>query len=396
MPFESGLAIEIAPMRPAGRSETERRVLHEVQRGGALAGAEIARRAGISAQTASVVARQLETDGLLRREAPLRGRVGKPSVPLSLNPDGALAFGLKIGRRSADLVLLDLCGAVRGRLSRRHDFPIPDDIFAFLEAGVEELTAPIDAAARARICGVGVGAPFQLWSWLDVLGVPSDRMLGWRDISIADEVARRVRMPALLGNDATLACAAELVFGRGRQISDFAYFLVAGFIGGGVAIGGKVWPGPTGNAGAFGSMPVRDVRAPRHQLLENASVYRLERALARAGLSPDACREDGFDWQAASGPVADWIDETAHHIAIAAVSACAVLDTADVVLDTVLPRPALARLTAATAERIKLIETQGLREITVSAGAVGREASAIGAAYLPIAARHLPVGADFF
>ena len=44
---------------------------------------------------------RLQADGLLRREAPLRGRVGQPTVPVSLDPEGAYSLGLKIGRRSA-------------------------------------------------------------------------------------------------------------------------------------------------------------------------------------------------------------------------------------------------------------------------------------------------------
>ena len=90
----------------SGRTETERRVLSAVQAAGALASAEIARRTGLSAQSASVLTRTLEAEGLLMRGDPMRGKVGKPQVPISLNPAGAFAFGLKIGRRRADLVLM--------------------------------------------------------------------------------------------------------------------------------------------------------------------------------------------------------------------------------------------------------------------------------------------------
>ena len=37
----------------------------------------------------------------------LRGRVGQPTIPMSLDPDGAYSLGLKIGRRSCDLVLVE-------------------------------------------------------------------------------------------------------------------------------------------------------------------------------------------------------------------------------------------------------------------------------------------------
>lgn len=58
---------------------------------------------------------RLQSDGLLKREAPLRGRVGQPTIPMSIDPEGAYSFGLRIGRRSCDLVLIDFLGAIRQR-----------------------------------------------------------------------------------------------------------------------------------------------------------------------------------------------------------------------------------------------------------------------------------------
>jgi hypothetical protein len=41
----------------------------------------------------------------------LRGRVGQPSQPIALNPDGAFSIGVQIGRRNLDVALLDFTGA---------------------------------------------------------------------------------------------------------------------------------------------------------------------------------------------------------------------------------------------------------------------------------------------
>jgi hypothetical protein len=75
---------------------------------GSLAKADIARLTGLTAQTIGLITARLDEDQLLRREAPVRGRVGQPSVPLGLHPDGAFAIGIKIGRRSeSTLVVAD-------------------------------------------------------------------------------------------------------------------------------------------------------------------------------------------------------------------------------------------------------------------------------------------------
>ncbi len=70
------------------RAHNERLVLSLVRSHGALAKSDIARITGLSAQTVSVIMRELEQDGLLARGEPVRGRVGQPSVPMHLAADG--------------------------------------------------------------------------------------------------------------------------------------------------------------------------------------------------------------------------------------------------------------------------------------------------------------------
>jgi predicted ArsR family transcriptional regulator len=72
------------------RDHNERLVLTLIRKRGALAKSDIARITGLSAQTVSVIMRQLERDGLLKKEKPLRGGVGKPSVPMALNRRGSI------------------------------------------------------------------------------------------------------------------------------------------------------------------------------------------------------------------------------------------------------------------------------------------------------------------
>ena len=88
------------PAAPRGTNQSgmrdynERLVLSLVRQHSALAKTDIARMTGLSAQTVSVIMRALEQDGLLLRGAPLRGKIGQPSIPMSLAADGAFFLGL--------------------------------------------------------------------------------------------------------------------------------------------------------------------------------------------------------------------------------------------------------------------------------------------------------------
>src|SRR6185437_10416318 len=107
------------------RLYNERLLLSLVRRFGPLSKIEVARLTGLSVQSTSAIMNRLQVDGLLKREAPLRGRVGQPTVPMSIDPDGAYSFGLKIGRRRCDLVLIDFRGAIRQRAHSPYPFPTP-------------------------------------------------------------------------------------------------------------------------------------------------------------------------------------------------------------------------------------------------------------------------------
>ncbi len=107
------------------RDHNERLLLSLLLRHGELAGSDLARLSGLSAPTVSGILRRLETEGLLSRRAPVRGRVGKPSVPMALAPDGVLSLGLKIGRRSAELLLMEFTGGMRRQLRFDYDVCAP-------------------------------------------------------------------------------------------------------------------------------------------------------------------------------------------------------------------------------------------------------------------------------
>src|SRR6478735_4019316 len=126
------------------RAYNERLVLSLVRLYGSQSKADIARRTGLSAQTVSVIMRALEKEGLLSRGEPVRGRVGQPSIPMRLNADAVYSFGVKMGRRSADLVLMDFVGNIRLQLHQTYAYPLPDEILSFVTHGIKELEGKLD------------------------------------------------------------------------------------------------------------------------------------------------------------------------------------------------------------------------------------------------------------
>ncbi|OAP47128.1 ROK family transcriptional regulator [Sinorhizobium americanum] len=371
------------------RAYNERLVMSLVRRHGSLSKAEIARRSGLSAQTVSVIMRALEADGMLMRGAPIRGRVGQPSIPMRLNPDAVYSFGVKIGRRSADLVLMDFLGTIRLHLHQIHTYPLPDDLVTFIVEGISKLERQLGPADRKRIAGVGIATPFELWNWAEEVGAPHHEMDRWRDFDLQAAVAARTPHPVFLQNDGTSACGAELAFGVGANYPDFVYFYIGSFIGGGVVINSALFSGRTGTAGAVGPLPVSAKDGRTTQLLKIASVFVLEKLLRERGMDPKPLWYSADDWIDFGEPLEIWIEDAAAALAQAIVSAVSIVDFSAAVIDGGFPPWVRARLLAATRKALQALDLQGVTVPDLVEGAVGSHARAIGGASLPLFSRYL-------
>ncbi|MER8991368.1 ROK family transcriptional regulator [Mesorhizobium sp. M0074] len=372
------------------RDHNERLVLSLVRQHGSLAKSDIARMTGLSAQTVSVIMRELEEDDLLVRQAPLRGKIGQPSIPMALNPDGAYFIGLKIGRRSAELVLIDFLGNVRSMLQHSYRYPAPRETVEFVTSGMKKMRGELTPAQDKRIAGLGIAMPFELWNWADTAGAPREIMDEWRHRDIRADIQAQCEFPVYLQNDATSACGAELVFGHAAGAArDFVYFYIGAFAGGGIVLNGRLFGGPTGNAGALGSMPVPGPDGKPTQLIDVASIAMLEKALNARGVEASHLWTSPGDWGEIGAELDDWIASASQALAYAIVAASSVIDFEAAVIDGWMPLGVRRRLVDAVIEAIGRIDGEGLRLPAVREGTVGIHARALGGASLPLSERFL-------
>lgn len=371
------------------RAQNERLVLSLVRQHGALAKSDIARITGLSAQTVSVIMRALEQDGLLLRGEPIRGRIGQPSVPMSLDADGAFFLGLKIGRRSADLTLIDFLGRVRATRRIVYRYPSPDAVMAFITEALPAVSNTLPARLRTRIGGMGIAMPFQLWNWVQLIGAPQSAMDAWRDRDIQAEIAGIAGMPVYVQNDATAACGAELVFGTGDRPRDFLYFYFGYFIGGGLVLNGQLFTGRTGNAGGLGPMPVPGSDGQMRRLMTVASMSTLADAMEKAGESSDHLWESPDNWHVSDDILDAWMTAAAAGLASATLSAATLLEIDAVLIDGWMPASVRAEVTRRTHDALHRLDLAGVSPPTVREGTVGANARSLGAAAIPLSQRYL-------
>ncbi len=382
------------------RQFNERIVLQAIRYHGAIAKADLARLTQLSNQTVSIIVNRLLDDGLLVKQGRVRGKIGQPSVPMSLNPEGAFSLGLQVGRRSLEVLVSDFLGQPRHQLQFNYPYPDPDKVLPHIQQSLTQITT-LMGDKGSRLVGIGLTAPLSLHQWSELLGGEAARAVKrWEPIDLLAEVRAMTDLPVEFAKDTTAACMSEMLQGHGRAISNFLYVFVGTFVGGGLVVAGHIMAGPRGNAGAIGSMPVGAGSANQagestlgkpQQLLQQASGWQLEQALEAAGLDPKLVHEDSIMDAAYSAYTQPWLAQASRALAMTVVSATALLDLDAAVIDGSLGRSLIDALIFATREQLQGFNLDGLQTPTVVAGQVGAHARAIGGSLLPLHTQFFPV-----
>ena len=373
------------------RAYNERLMITAIRRAGALSKAEIARTTGLSGQAATVIVNSLLDEGLLVKREKVRGRVGKPFTPIALNPEGAYSIGLKIGRRSLETLLVDFDGAVVTSRTTPYPAPLPAPTMALASGAAVELVDSLKRRLQSRIVGLGVAIPWVLHEWSDVLGLDREAIATWQEIDVAAELRSATGLSVSVYNDATAACAAEMIAGDRIRRRSALYIYLGTFVGGGVVIDGRLYRGEQVNAGALGSMPMvaRDADGRPRQLIHEASVIDLERALVAAGF--EVAEMFGPNGTPGVDDVFEaWLRRAVEGLSRAVVSAMSVVDFEEVVIDGLLRPDWRRRVVDGVSRAYRRFDCTGLSPIEIATGSIGPQARVLGAALLPLIARFSP------
>ena len=387
-------------LRPRGSNQVgmrqfnERVVLQALRVHTSLPKADLARLTGLSAQTIGLITARLEEDQLIVKQSRVRGRIGQPSVPLALNPDGAFAIGIKVGRRGAEWLLIDFTAQVRERHAISYDFPDADVLLPAIAEHIHRLRDGLGPLA-VRNVGAGLAAPFLLGGWHRTLGLSKAQSDVWNQMNLLAEVKARTDVPVSFARDTVAACAAELVGGRGHDLKSFLYIFVDTFVGGGLVINSHLHTGAHGNAGALASLPMQSVGAAEGaalppQVMAEASLWELEQRLQGEGLDTTAAYDDRALQAPYAAATQAWLGSASLALAHAIVSSTAVLDLADVVMDGSMSRSLLQALLDQTRAALARCNWEGLWPPQLHGGRVGAQACALGGAMLPLHANFAP------
>jgi predicted NBD/HSP70 family sugar kinase len=245
--------------RSALRTGNRDLVLDLLSRSEPLSRSELIRRTGLSRSTVSSIIKELISEGHVAETAtgPAPKGSGRPPTRLTLAGDPRVLVGVDIGHRHVRVAVSDLSSSI---LAERE---VALDVDREPAAPTLDLTARMvkeclgDAGAdETRVVGVGMGVPGPIDPRTGTIVSPI--LPGWVTLRPAVELADRLGLDVRTDNDANVGALGELVHGAARGYDDVIYVKVAGGIGAGLILAGRLHRGVTGIAGEIGHVRLHD------------------------------------------------------------------------------------------------------------------------------------------
>jgi predicted NBD/HSP70 family sugar kinase len=220
-------------------------VFERVRAAGLIPRVQVAKDLGVSPASVTTLTSELIEAGLIEEVAATRdedaGR-GRPAVALGVRAAAHRVAGMKVSDREHTAVIVDFAGNLIADdvIPRK---PGPMTLVEFLDA-IEELLRRVctkAGMALTDLSAVGIGLPgfvdyaegVVLWS----------SVLHDRSVPMATIAGRRLDLPVTIDNDANLVALAELWFGAGRQLSDFAVVTIEHGVGMGFVMNHRIYRG---------------------------------------------------------------------------------------------------------------------------------------------------------
>ena len=107
--------------------------------------------------------------------------------------------------------------------------------------------------AREDVIAAGVGAPGPLNQETGVVYTPPN-LPGWKNVPLADELYKRLKVSVFIENDANCAAYGESWLGAGRDFKDLICLTLGTGVGGGIILNNELVRGVDGTAGEIGHL----------------------------------------------------------------------------------------------------------------------------------------------
>jgi predicted NBD/HSP70 family sugar kinase len=239
-----GVGPLIPPLTEAQRP-LRQQIFERIRAAGLIPRVTLSRELDVSPASVTTICAELIEVGLIEEVAAPRDADlarGRPAVALGVRAEAHLVAGMKLSDREHTAVIVDFAGNLLADEAVPR-LPGPMTLEDLLQS-VEILLARVCAKAGitpANLSALGIGVP----GFVDL----AQGMVHWssvlydRNVPLASAATARLGVPVSVDNDANLVALAELWFGAGRGLSDFAVVTIEHGVGMGFVMNHRIFRG---------------------------------------------------------------------------------------------------------------------------------------------------------
>lgn len=341
------------------RSYNERLLLSLLLQNDGITRLEIGEKTGLSAQTISVLLRSLEQEGLVSKGKAQReqGRVGPPTIPVALNPEGAYSVGICIGHKNTEIVLVNFVGEVGFHATLPNPSPSQNSNHPeFLET-IQKAIAMLPKGTYDRLAGVGLALPES-----GSLMGGEEQAIEQKYAALQHEIESEIGFPVFVQNDITATAGGESMFGVAKPLTDYLFFYLGAELHTRLVLNHQIYNGNSA-------------------LSFDVGILSLEQALQQQGMPTDPLWDRSSNWPDYGQTQKIWEQALIERLTSSCLALTQFVEVDTVVLSSYAPRD-ICRTVCSILE-------QSVPGITAIAGSLNPSPKAVGAASLPFNSRFM-------
>lgn len=209
----------------------------------------------LSATTVGKIIASLMESDLVEEVGTTGNRIGRKATLVHIKSEGRYAIGIDLDIKSISAGLINLNGKIIARKDKhiRNDLS-PEGIADKIISIVDSLLTDIDLHVINKLIGIGVSMPGNVeWKSGNVRNSPQ---LHWKNVPFREILSKYTSLPIFIENNVRSSAASEILFGYGKEYSDFVILHAGSGIGAAVVTNNVVRRGTNGLLGEIGHMTI--------------------------------------------------------------------------------------------------------------------------------------------
>lgn len=207
----------------------------------------------ISSYVARLIKDEVLLEGQVKKKSGMSGAVGRPSLPLTLNPSLCFALGCEVKHDRILTEITDVRGGRRNFLEFRGGIRDEADLMALVEKAIRRAISKAPYPERVSSIGVCLSGSV---NYNRGLIVHSPAVGNIRNFPLKENLEELFSLPVIVENDARSMGFAEVHFSPASDYRNTVFINIGKSIGSAIIMGGKLFRGGRDMGGEIGHVSI--------------------------------------------------------------------------------------------------------------------------------------------